>query len=90
MSLTQNYPNPFNSSTTIQFDLARSGEVELAVYNLAGQKVLTLAHGQRKAGAHTLHWDGRSDEGRDLASGVYVYRLQAGDQVDTRKLVLVQ
>jgi len=64
--------------------------VELALYNLAGQKVVTLANGYREAGRHTARWDGRDDQGRALASGVYLYRLQAGAQVETRKLLLVR
>ena len=68
----QDYPNPFNPETTIRLDLPRSEEIDLAVYNLAGQKVATLAHGLREAGAYTLRWDGRDDDGRDLASGVYL------------------
>ena len=89
-ALSQNYPNPFNPETTIRFDLARSEEIELAVYNLTGQKVATLAHGLRAAGAYTVRWDGRDDDGRELASAVYVYRLEAGDGVEARKLLLLR
>ena len=64
--------------------------MELALYNLAGQKVLTLAKGHREAGPHTARWDGRDDQGRARASGVYLYRLQAGGQVETRKLLLLR
>jgi hypothetical protein len=67
-TLSQNFPNPFNPETTIRFDLPRSEEIELAVYNLSGQKVATLAHGLRAAGAYTVRWDGRDDDGRELAS----------------------
>jgi len=88
--LYQNYPNPFNPSTAIRFDLARPEKIDLALYNLAGQKVATLAQGHREAGAHTLRWDGRDENGRELASGVYLYRLQAGSQVETRKLLLLR
>ena len=90
-SLDQNYPNPFNSGTVIRFSLPKSGEVELSVYNLAGQKVAALVEGVREAGTYTVNWDGRDDRGRALASGVYLYRLRDGEQqVETRKLVLVQ
>ena len=87
-ALDQNYPNPFNSGTVIRFAVPTSGEAELAVYNLAGQKVTSLVHGPREAGSYTLRWDGRNGAGHELASGVYFYRLQAGDQVETRKLLL--
>ena len=89
-SLDQNYPNPFNPDTTIRFDLPLSEEIDLAVYNLTGQKFATLAQGLREAGTYTLRWDGRDDDGRDLATGVYLYRLEAGEQVETRKLLLLR
>ena len=89
-TLSQNYPNPFNSSTVIRFALPASEEVELAVYNLMGQKVATLVEGVREAGTYTLHWDGRDGHGRALASGVYFYRLQADGQVETRRLLLLK
>jgi len=90
LALGQNYPNPFNSSTTIRFELARQELVNLDVRNLAGQRVATLASGHWEAGAHTLSWDGRDDGGREAASGLYMYRLQAGDQVETRRLLLLK
>jgi len=91
-TLFQNYPNPFNSSTVIRFALPTSVDVELAVYNLAGQQVTTLVEGMREAGTYAVTWNGQDDDGRKLASGVYLYRLQAGDgkQVETRKLVLIR
>ena len=89
-SLSQNYPNPFNSSTTIQFSLQQQEDVGLDIYNLAGQKVTTLAQGQREVGTYALRWDGRDDEGRDLASGVYLYRLLAGGKAETRRPALVR
>ena len=91
-SLAQNYPNPFNSATVIRFALPTSEETELAIFNLAGQQVATLVEGAREAGTYTVNWDGRDDDGRELASGVYLYRLQTGDghQVETRKLLLLR
>ena len=90
-TLFPNVPNPFNTSTVIRFDLPQSQDVELAVYNLAGQKVATLTDGTRQAGAHTVRWDGRDDDGWELASGVHLYRLRVGQQqVETRKLVLMK
>jgi enediyne biosynthesis protein E4 len=91
-TLDQNYPNPFNSATVIRFALPVGGDVELSIFNLAGQRVATLADGTRAAGAYTINWDGRDDDGRALASGVYLYRLRTGDgqQVETRKLILLR
>jgi len=91
-TLSQNFPNPFNSATTIRFALPTVSHVELAIFNLTGQQVATLVSGERQAGTYTIHWDGRDDDGRELASGVYLYRLRTGDgqQVETRKLALIQ
>lgn len=89
-TLEQNYPNPFNSSTAIRFALPERSEVELAVYNLMGQKVTTLVEGVREAGVYTVRWDGQDGHGQGLASGMYLYRLQAGKQVETRKLLLLR
>ncbi len=89
-TLSQNYPNPFNSDTVIRFGLPTSGPVDLALYNLAGQKVAALVEGPHQAGTYTVHWDGRDAHGRDLASGVYMYRLLAGGQTETRKLLFLR
>ena len=89
-ALGQNYPNPFNSETVIEFALPAAVEIELTVFNLAGQRVATLAQGHRAAGSYILRWDGRDEQGRRLASGVYLYRLQAGDQTEARKLLLLR
>ena len=90
-ALEQNYPNPFNSDTSIRFELPARGEVELLIFNLIGQRVATLVEGSRDAGMHTARWDGRDDDGRAVASGIYLYKLltRAGE-AETRKLVLVR
>ncbi|MEW6749770.1 MAG: T9SS type A sorting domain-containing protein [Candidatus Latescibacterota bacterium] len=89
-ALHQNYPNPFNHSTVIRFALARTQPVELAVFDLAGQQVVTLVRGERPSGRYAVQWDGRDGRGRALASGVYLYRLRAGAQEQSRKLLLVK
>ena len=86
----QNYPNPFNPSTTIAFDLARAQDVSLRIYDVAGHLVRTLIDGPLPAAAHRIPWRGTDDGGRTVASGVYVYRLTAGDRTETRQMVLVQ
>ena len=88
--LAQNFPNPFNQSTVIRIDLEARAEVELAVYNIAGQKVATLAQGLYPSGAYTFTWDGRNTHGAELASGVYCYRLRANGREQTRKLILLR
>ncbi len=90
-ALHQNFPNPFNSGTVIRYALPQHGDVELTVYNLLGQRVMSLVQGSRQAGSYTLRWDGRDSGGRELASGVYLYRLQGGGGlVETRKMLLVR
>jgi len=89
-SLAQKNPNPFNSSTAIRFALPFSGHVELAVYNPAGQQVVTLVDGMRPAASYTVHWDGRDEAGNPLASGVYLARLTISSATMSRKLLLVR
>jgi hypothetical protein len=90
-ALSQNYPNPFNPQTTIRYDLPEPGVVRLSAYNVVGQMVRTLADGRRFSGTYSVIWDGRDDSGRDVASGVYLYRLEAeGECVQIRKMVLLR
>ncbi|MFA7332183.1 MAG: T9SS type A sorting domain-containing protein [Candidatus Delongbacteria bacterium] len=84
-ALEQNYPNPFNPTTTIRYALPEAAQVSLVLYNALGQEVLTLNQGSREAGFHELRLDGSQ-----LASGVYIYRLEAGRFADQKKLVLVK
>ncbi len=84
-ALEQNFPNPFNPTTTIRFALPEAASVRLALYNAVGQEVMTLVQDVREAGLHEIVLDGSS-----LASGVYVYRLEAGRFADQKKLVLVK
>jgi DNA-binding beta-propeller fold protein YncE len=90
LALQQNYPNPFNSGTVIEFALPRAHEVDLRLYNLAGQEVLQLATGARETGLYSLLWDGTDAQGQLLASGVYLYRLEIGDRTLTRSLLLLR
>ncbi|UCD64099.1 MAG: T9SS type A sorting domain-containing protein [Candidatus Zixiibacteriota bacterium] len=84
-SLGQNYPNPFNPATDIQFTLPHATHVKLEVFNIMGQRVSTLVDRQMGAGTHSVTFDGGQ-----LASGTYLYRLQAGDKVETKKMSLVK
>lgn len=88
--LAQNYPNPFNPSTTIQFALPAAGQTRLAIFNMLGRRVTTLIDNHLAAGSYTLTWNGTSATGEQVASGVYVYRLQSGDYVTSRKMVLAR
>lgn len=88
--LGQNYPNPFNAGTNIDFNLPRSGQINLQVYDLLGRSVVTLHDGFMQAGSHTVIWDGRSATGNNLATGVYFYRLQADGFDKTKKMLLIK
>ena len=88
--LDQNYPNPFNPETKISFALPSAGNIRLAVYNLLGEEIATLAEGAYPAGGHSVAWRGVDRHGRMVASGIYLYRLEAGSVVLTRKMMLVK
>ena len=90
LSLDQNYPNPFNSETVIGYALPTRATATLEGYNLVGQEVARLVYGLREAGSYTVKWDGRDNADRQLASGIYIYRLQAGAHTLTRKLLLLR
>jgi hypothetical protein len=83
--LWQNYPNPFNPSTTIRYELSQSSVVRLSVYDVVGREIAVLVDGKREAGVHEVSFDASA-----LSSGVYLYKLQAGEFVQSRKLVLVR
>lgn len=88
--LGSNYPNPFNAGTVIPYTLARSTQVELAVYDVLGRRVRTLVDRFETPGRHQVAWDGTDAAGRELASGMYFYRLTAGDVTKSRQMVLLK
>jgi len=88
--LAQNYPNPFNPSTTISYSLPKTDHVRLSIYNLRGEKITTLLNGQTSAGHYKVTWDGKDTAGNRVSSGIYLYRLEAGSFVQTRKMLFVQ
>jgi hypothetical protein len=89
-ALSDNYPNPFNPETRISFALPKSGEVDLVIYNVLGEKVKSLVSGKMEAGYHRVSWDGKDAHGVGVSSGVYFYRLTAGDFTATKKMTLVK
>ncbi len=89
-NLAQNYPNPFNPETTIKYALPKLVDVEITIYNILGQKVKTLINEPQKAGFKKAKWDGTNDYGLKVGSGVYIYRLRAGDFVDQMKMVFLK
>ena len=98
-TLEQNYPNPFNRSTersqqspatTIRYQLPKTTQVVLKIYNTFGQEVRTLVNARQPAGVNSVVWDGRNQSGKEVSSGIYIYRLQTGESVQNRKLSFVR
>ncbi len=90
-SLEQNFPNPFNPSTNIKFSLAQTGPVTVAIYNVQGQLVKTLVQNNvMQSGYHVIHWNGKNLSGEQVGSGVYIYRIMAGDYVKAKKMTLIR
>ncbi|MEW5795279.1 MAG: FlgD immunoglobulin-like domain containing protein [Candidatus Zixiibacteriota bacterium] len=90
IGLAQNYPNPFNNGTVIEFSLARAERVRLDVLNLLGQIVRVLVDEPRAAGVHRVEWDGLNQSGDRVATGIYLYRLRAGEHLETKKMMLLK
>lgn len=86
----QNFPNPFNPSTTIRYDLPKAVKVSLKIYNVLGQEIKTLVNHKQTAGFKSVDWDGRSNAGHPVSSGVYVYRIEAGSFVKSKKMILLR
>jgi hypothetical protein len=93
-ALHQNYPNPFNPETTIRFDIPalnqKTVKVKLAIYNITGQLVRVLVDEERSPGAYEMRWDGNNEFGSRVATGMYFYRITAGDFSDTKKMLLLR
>jgi len=90
VSLEQNYPNPFNPTTNIDYSVPVNSNVKLDIFNIMGQKVKTLINGNAVAGRHNIVWDGSADDGSQISSGVYFYRLSVGDETFIRRMTLVK
>jgi hypothetical protein len=88
--LSQNYPNVFNPETQIAYQLPQAGLVSLKVYNIKGELVRTLVDEYKEAGYHTVRWDGRNQDGNEVASGVYFYRLVTNDFSSTKKMIMMK
>lgn len=88
--LFQNYPNPFNPSTAVKFQVPKTSDVTITIYDMLGQEVRTLFAGEVMRGNYTVNWDGVNKEGAKVASGTYVYRMTAGEFVQSKKMVLIK
>lgn len=89
-SLSQNHPNPFNPTTTIHHILPEESDVTISIYNLLGKKISQLTSETQNIGSHTIQWNGTDQQGNPVPAGIYFYQLQAGDFVQTKKMVLMK
>lgn len=89
-ALSQNYPNPFNPVTEIRYQIPNPGKISLIIYNILGQQVKSLINTSQPAGYYTIRWNGRDDAGINVASGVYFYRIRAGNFVQTKKMMFIK
>ncbi|MBU8921422.1 MAG: T9SS type A sorting domain-containing protein [Bacteroidales bacterium] len=89
-TLSQNYPNPFNPNTTIEYNLVRDCHVKLDIYNIAGQRIVTLKDQGEKAGPGVASWNGKDFNGSDVVSGVYFYKLTVGGETQYKKMILMR
>lgn len=89
-ALAQNFPNPFNPETTISYSVAVPTQIKLAIYNVMGQEIRTLVNAEQASGKYQVVWNGRDEFGREVSSGIYLYRFVAGEFVDTRKMLILK
>jgi len=89
-SLSQNFPNPFNPTTNVQFTVPQEGLVTIKVYDMLGQDVATLYSGNAIGGTYTLNWDGKDNSGNAVSSGSYIYKMTAGDFVQSKKMTFLK
>jgi hypothetical protein len=89
-SLAQNFPNPFNPETKIRFQIPKTSQVIVIIFNNLGQEIRQLVNKQYKAGQHEILWNGRDNSGRAVASNMYIYQIQAGEFVDMKKMMLIR
>ena len=89
-TLHQNFPNPFNPITTLSYDLPKDSDVRLAIFDMLGNEVATLVNTTQEAGFKSVQWDATDSMGIHVSAGVYLYQIQAGEHVQTRKMVLLK
>jgi flagellar hook assembly protein FlgD len=86
----QNYPNPFNPTTQIEFSLPKESIVTIKIYNILGKEIKTLVNGEKTAGEHTITWNGMNDNGIQVASGTYLYRINTGNFSQVKKMIFLK
>ena len=89
-SISQNYPNPFNPITTLQYDLPEESFVDVTIYDMLGNVVNNLVNANQSSGYKSIQWNATNNQGEPVSVGVYLYKIQAGDFVDTKKMILLK
>ena len=89
-ALHQNYPNPFNPVTTLRYDLPENGLVNITIYDMLGRQVKTLINQIQDVGYRSVIWDATNDYGKPVSAGIYLYQIQAGEYISTKKMVLLK
>lgn len=88
--LLDNYPNPFNPSTTIEYEIPKSGFVKISIYDLNGKLIKTLVHKKQEQGNYRIQWDGKNNSGLKVSSGVYIYAIENEKSIISKKMILVK
>ncbi|HIB73661.1 MAG TPA: T9SS type A sorting domain-containing protein, partial [Candidatus Marinimicrobia bacterium] len=89
-SIHQNYPNPFNPITTLRYDLPENSLVNIIIYDMLGREVKTLINQTQDAGYRSVIWNATNDYGKPVSAGIYLYQIQAGEYMQTKKMVLLK
>ena len=89
-TLHQNYPNPFNPTTTLKYDLPKDAMVNITIYDMMGREVKALINQTQDAGYKSVIWDATNDYGKPVSAGIYLYQIQAGEYMQTKKMVLLK
>jgi hypothetical protein len=89
-TLHQNYPNPFNPVTALRYDLPKNSLVTIIIYDMMGREVKTLINQTQDAGYRSVIWDATNDYGKPVSAGIYLYQIQAGEYISTKKMVLLK
>ena len=89
-ALHQNYPNPFNPVTTLRYDLPENDHVNITIYDMLGRQVKTLVNQTHDAAYRSVIWDAANDYGKPVSAGIYLYQIQAGEYISTKKMVLLK
>jgi len=89
-SVSQNYPNPFNPSTTIKYAIPQQSFVRIKVYDIVGREVKTLVNTERSPGIYSVQWNGDNNYGSKVSSGIYIYRVVAGNFTQVKKMILLK